>query len=321
MAVNSDKPALWKQDIARSVDLYNGWFLAFAPEAFRSTRIETTGQVEVAFAHTANLTLVNPDVLGAHPEILHILRMCTCPPIARDRLVGLSGTPPQVVKSIELKGHLPKRMGRATVRAALEAVCKTIVAMLDPDIVVWKDRRGPPGAGDVHRAATVIADRVCGAVTDPIIRNAQERRQLAAIAAWLRQRGYRHLEAGDVQDIRNMPEGSFAFRVNVPVGLADGKGKQVNIPVDVAIRPPRSPADVLPIMIEAKSAGDFTNVNKRRKEEAAKMAQLRANYGHAISYVLFLCGYFDSGYLGYEAAEGIDWVWEHRIDDLAEFGL
>ncbi len=36
---------------------------------------------------------------------------------------------------------------------------------------------------------------------------------------------------------------------------------------------------------------------------------------------LFLCGYFDSGYLGYEAAEGIDWVWEHRIDDLAKFGL
>jgi type II restriction enzyme len=27
------------------------------------------------------------------------------------------------------------------------------------------------------------------------------------------------------------------------------------------------------------------------------------------------------GYLGYEAAEGIDWVWEHRIDDLAEFGV
>lgn len=34
-----------------------------------------------------------------------------------------------------------------------------------------------------------------------------------------------------------------------------------------------------------------------------------------------LCGYFDSGYLGYEAAEGIDWIWEHRIDDLAAFGL
>jgi hypothetical protein len=48
---------------------------------------------------------------------------------------------------------------------------------------------------------------------------------------------------------------------------------------------------------------------------------LRDTYGAKIRYVLFLGGYFDSGYLGYEAAEGIDWVWEHRIDELAEFGL
>jgi len=30
-----------------------------------------------------------------------------------------------------------------------------------------------------------------------------------------------------------------------------------------------------------------------------------------------LCGYFEPGYLGYEASEGIDWIWEHRINDLA----
>lgn len=53
----------------------------------------------------------------------------------------------------------------------------------------------------------------------------------------------------------------------------------------------------------------------------AKMAQLKSNYGNNIRFILFLCGYFDSGYLGYEAAEGIDWVWEHRIDDLALFGI
>ena len=51
------------------------------------------------------------------------------------------------------------------------------------------------------------------------------------------------------------------------------------------------------------------------------MSQLRHSYGEDVRYVLFLCGYFDGGYLGYEAAEGIDWVWEHRIGDLGEFGL
>ena len=66
---------------------------------------------------------------------------------------------------------------------------------------------------------------------------------------------------------------------------------------------------------------DFTNVNKRRKEEAVKMSQLRATYGDEIQYLLLLCGYFDSGYLGYEAAEGIDWVWEHSMDDFSKIGL
>jgi hypothetical protein len=52
-----------------------------------------------------------------------------------------------------------------------------------------------------------------------------------------------------------------------------------------------------------------------------KMSQLRSAYGKKVQFNLFLCGYFDSGYLGYEAAEGIDWVWEHRIDDIALLGI
>lgn len=70
------------------------------------------------------------------------------------------------------------------------------------------------------------------------------------------------------------------------------------------------------LLIEAKSAGDFTNTNKRRKEEAIKKQQIDTTYPGQTVFLLFLCGYFDCVYLGYEAAEGIDWVWEHRIDDL-----
>ncbi len=74
-------------------------------------------------------------------------------------------------------------------------------------------------------------------------------------------------------------------------------------------------------MLEAKSAGDYTNTNKRRKEEAKKKSQLQATYGADICYVVFLCGYFDGGYLGYEAADGIDWIWEHRMEDLLQLGI
>jgi hypothetical protein len=52
-----------------------------------------------------------------------------------------------------------------------------------------------------------------------------------------------------------------------------------------------------------------------------KVHQLQAAYGKDVVFVLFLCGYFGSDYLGYEAAEGIDWVWEHRIDDLLKLDL
>ena len=42
----------------------------------------------------------------------------------------------------------------------------------------------------------------------------------------------------------------------------------------------------LPVLFEAKSAGDFTNTNKRRKEEATKMAQLRKNFGAKVRFNL-----------------------------------
>jgi hypothetical protein len=71
----------------------------------------------------------------------------------------------------------------------------------------------------------------------------------------------------------------------------------------------------------SKIGGGLHERQQRRKEEAQKMGQLRATYGEKVRFILFLCGYFDSGYLGYEAAEGIDWVWEHRIDELSEFGI
>ena len=115
-----------------------------------------------------------------------------------------------------------------------------------------------------------------------------------------------------------MELGTYTFRMNLPVGKTLFR---INIPMDVVIQPKEPWQDHLPILIEAKSAGDFTNTNKRRKEEAAKIHQLQVTYGPSVQFILFLCGYFGSDYLGYEAAEGIDWVWEHRIDDLLRLGF
>jgi len=320
VAVNRDKVDLWKADVATSVDFYNNWFMTFAPKAFRDTRIETTKHVEEALKQTDNLTNIRPEILQCHPSVLSMLRMTTCPPIARDRLIGLSGVSPNLVKSMEKDLRVPPQMKQVELIRQLDMIGDIIEKMADPDIFVWKDRGDKGTKEEVHRASTIVADRLCGAVADPIIRNAQEQRQLAAIKAWLEARGYRPLKSGEAEDWLSMPNGTFSFRFNVPVEQGDD-GKQVNIPVDAVIMRKDANKGDFPALFEAKSAGDFTNTNKRRKEEAVKIQQLRHTYGAKITFDLFLCGYFDSGYLGYEAAEGIDWVWEHRIDDLEKFGF
>lgn len=92
----------------------------------------------------------------------------------------------------------------------------------------------------------------------------------------------------------------------------DASDGWVNTPVAMVIMPY---GDGAPVLIECKSAGDAANTNKRREEEDTKVSQLRATYGDVTLY-LFLCGYFEATYLGYEAANHMDWVWEHRVTDF-----
>ncbi len=270
---------------------------------------------------TNYLNDVSPEVLQNHPEVLPILRMSTCPPIARDRLVGLAGVSKGLVQNMEdsENPHISPRMQKEELIIELQRISDIIIKMADPDIFTWLSEKRNPDETEIIRSSTIVADRLCGAVADPIIRNAQEKRQLAVVSRLLENKGYSLSEDG--VRYNEMKPGSFSFHTNVPVYIAGERGETVNIPVDVAIMPFSAKDGDMPLLLEAKSAGDFTNVNKRRKEEAVKMWQLRNTYGNSISYSLLLCGYFDSGYLGYEAAEGIDWIWEHRIKDMEQLGI
>ena len=316
MGVNRDKPDLWKADIAESVDLYNRWFLRFAPATHRKSRSGVTVDVQQAMLASNDLTKVTPNLLREHPSLFRTLRMSTCPPLAIERVAGLSGVSKTFVRNLE-NGTLTFRVVDDILLKNLRAVIQTFKRLLDRDIFVWLDENRLPTEAERYRAALVVADRLCGSIANPIVRNAQERRQLRKITKWLRNRGYQQTPKGTKHN--EMDHGTYALRLNVPA--SQETGRHINIPIDVVIMPKRAKKDAIPLLVEAKSAGDFTNTNKRRKEEATKVGQLRATYGDDIQFVLFLCGYFDSGYLGYEAAEGIDWVWEHRIDDLAGFEL
>jgi hypothetical protein len=314
--INADKPHLWKVDIATSVDQFNEWFMRFAPEAFRSTRTKTTEHVKTALLATNDLRNLDATTLRSNPGALPTLRMCTAPPLAVDRLIGLAKASKNLVSRME-DARLPARMPAADLDTDLRALCRILVRLLDRDIFPWLAGNQNPNNHERERASTIVADRLCSAVANPIVRNAQEQRQLALIGEYLDNRGYRKQAHPVGKPLKDMERGTYSFRMNLPVGRA----LKVNIPIDVVIQPKKARKDRLPILIEAKSAGDFTNTNKRRKEEATKIHQLQATYGATLSFVLFLCGYFGSDYLGYEAAEGLDWVWEHRIEDLLKLGL
>jgi hypothetical protein len=278
--------------------------------------------VEAAFEITGNLSKLTVEVLAENPGLLSVLRMAVAPPIAQDRLVGLAYTSKTIVNAMEGKGgkppRLPPNLSQHERESNLSRILDVIGEMLDIELFPWLSGRRLPEQMELRCGLAVVADRLCGAAADPIVRNAQEQRQLGLLSAFLAGLGYREVAPDSFDGIGDMSNGTFTFRK----GVAGRSGnKNVNIPIDCIISRHDREYGEWPILIEAKSVGNATTADKKRKEEAQKFAQLKEKHGKEVRFVLLLGGYFNAGYLGYEAAEGIDWVWEHRITDLLKLGL
>jgi hypothetical protein len=299
--LNSDKPHLWDQDIADSIRLFNTWFMETAPQAYTQARPAVEREVRQAFRATADLTSITPAVLRENPGILPVLRSCTAPPIARDRLMGLARTTKTVISCLEA-GKVPTQLPEEELEPHLDRICEVLEVLLDPDLFSWTATRMPVTPAQKSKAVDVVVDRRTRALADAIVRNAQEPRQLAVLEEWLRSRGYQRAE----DEVR---PGTYAFRRTLI--LANGS----RMPIDAVVQPHHAGLDSTPVLIEAKSAGDTTNTNKRRKEEADKLKNLQS------PLVLLLCGYFNRKYLEHEVAAGLDFVWEHRLRDLAALGI
>ena len=265
MPINSDKPHLWKQDIQASVDQFNKWFMRLAPKAYRDTRIKTTKHVEEALLHTTDLLALAPALLGTYPEILPTLRMCCCPPIARDRLIGLASVRKSLIGCME-KGKIPPKIPKQVLDDNLLRICSIFSQMLDIDIFPWLAAKQRPSKHERHRASTIVADRLCGAVSDPIVRNAQEKRQLAVIAAYLKRKGYFQKPHPAGKLLNEMEAGTFAFRMNVVVGT----DRQINIPIDVVVQRRKPRPALLPVLFEAKSVAispTSTSVARKKRRK------------------------------------------------------
>lgn len=317
-SINKNNSDQWNEDVQKSVLFYNEWFLNFAPSTYVNARQNAINKVESALKKSDYFNRLSVEMLKESPETITILRMATTPPLARDRLIGLAGVTSNLIEKME-DGFLPPRMKPQDIDDSLKRLNVIISKLLDRKIMPWLVNKACPSKVERLVATHVIADRVCGSMADPIIRNEQEHRQIQSIRSYLEGRGYKYVESRSIVEFKRMEAGTFSYHLNVPVKKSEKKA--VNMPIDVVIMRKTAKIGDMPILVECKSAGDFTNTNKRRKEESDKIKGLKNTYGKNIEFILFLCGYFDGGYLGYEAADGFDWVWEHRIDDFKKAGI
>lgn len=64
--------------------------------------------------------------------------MCTCPPIARDRLIGLSGVAKSVVDRMEVEGKLPVRLTKERLDEELIKILNLVLRLADRVLLTCK---------------------------------------------------------------------------------------------------------------------------------------------------------------------------------------
>lgn len=74
------------------------------------------------------------------------------------------------------KDKLPKRINATELDRQLGRICEIISEVLDRDIFAWLDEGRDASDREREQASMIVADRLCGSMADPIIRNAHEKR-------------------------------------------------------------------------------------------------------------------------------------------------
>jgi hypothetical protein len=309
MTNRSKDPTERQLDIDQSVAEYDEWYLAESPRMFADARGNAVIEVTEAMWATDDFRKFDANSLIARPGTLFVARMGVSPPMSRDRFISISGTSRSLVTAMERDGVIPDRARRLDMQ--LPVMCDFLRPLLDPGIFCWLEDNRVPTPEELDKAHLVIGERLASAFYLPVLRNSQEARQKVLMRAYLEGEGFEESSEPPFE----MPPGTFGFGRNVRVVREDGEPQK--LPVDCVV----SPLDAeLPLAcIEMKSAGDFANVNKRRKEESDKHNALKRAHGDNTVFLLQLFGYFGHPYLGFEAAAGIDWAWDHRLSDLAPY--
>lgn len=145
-----------------------------------------------------------------------------------------------------------------------------------------------------------------------IVRSARKKHQLAVVAEYLESRGYRGCRHPMDQQYTTTPPGMYEFVATLPLTM----GTYDRASFDVLVQRKDTPLGWMPVLLDVPSPAMASAARDHCDADAKKLRDLRMTYGESVPYALMLGGSFDPGYLGTQAAEGIDWVWQHRLNDL-----
>jgi hypothetical protein len=307
---NADQSRRWRPDLSSAQASFDAWFVTGGRKAYQEARRAAAAEFHWLLDATDQLRGVTGDLLREAPRALGTLRMTAAPPMARDRLAALARVDRPVINALE-QGRMPARISMSELDAQLGRICAVLEKAVDPDVFTWLGSTSPPTEAERSRSALVVADRRCDSVADQIVRQAIRDRQGDLLRHWLEERGYREAPDPGV-DLNTMPPGSFRLG-SVPVQEQGGRN---GTRVDAVIRGAPGRQQRL-LVLKAISAADLTTDRRGRLVHRAPLpvpaedAELLLLLGPAV----------DLGYLQDRADEGVDWIWEHRIEDLALAGV
>ena len=305
--MNATSSENWERDRVIAKEEIIDW-LAITTST-KNSRSLIENQISKLLDELSNLNSVEKAILK-NPKILTSLRSLTRRDIGTSQIATFLGVGTSMYEAIE-RAEKP-------VSPILVQLVSLLKKELDESLAPWIVEGRSPTKDEMNRSVIVAADRILKRSTSTELRYKHEPRQLDKLKEYLDSKGFKEVNGtGILNPRKDMKQGSYAFRVNIDGLTVDGVTLKQN--VDTLIMPFSKSPGVLPIFLEAKSMTDEVNPNKRQKEEAQKVDNVRRKWqgkDERLNFVLLLGGTVPRRYLEVEAGSGLDWIWEHRVHDL-----
>lgn len=305
--MNAKSSHKWEDDRSLAKEEIINWLAITA--STKNSRSIIESEISQRLNKLASLNSIEKSIL-LDQKILTGLRSLTRRDIGTSQIATFLGVGTSMYEAIE--------RGDKSVESILSDVVSLLEKELDESLATWILEKRNPSKDELSRSVIVAADRILRRSTSTELRYKHEPRQLDKLKTFLRSRNFVEVSSTGIADPRNdMEPGTYAFRVNIDGTTIDGVTLKQN--VDTLIMPISKSNNVLPIFLEAKSMTDEVNPNKRQKEEAQKVDNVRRRWqkpGERLNFLLLLGGTVPRRYLEVEAGSGLDWIWEHRIEDL-----